>query len=109
MRVWWVATTATPSIASPSARDYRDAFIIKAKGRSMEPKIFEGDLVIVRKSPEFINGNYVCVNNCTHVRRKSWTRKYAIPGFGLQRLIARAKSQEVRSASPRTLPDQTSA
>jgi repressor LexA len=42
----------------------RDAFIVKAKGRSMEPKILEGDLVIAQRTVEFVDGKvYVCVND----------------------------------------------
>ncbi len=41
-----------------------DAFLVKAKGKSMFPKINEGDLVIARKSTFADNGNIVvCVNN----------------------------------------------
>ena len=41
-----------------------DAFMVKAKGKSMEPKIFDGDLVIARKTSRQENGKlYVCVNN----------------------------------------------
>lgn len=40
-----------------------EAFIVKAKGKSMEPKIHDGDLVIARKTnfPEY-GKVYVCVN-----------------------------------------------
>jgi repressor LexA len=41
-----------------------DAFLVKARGDSMEPKIKNGDLVIVKKSAAADNGNIiVCVNN----------------------------------------------
>ncbi len=41
-----------------------DAFLVKAKGDSMEPKIKNGDLVIVKKSETPDDGNMVvCVNN----------------------------------------------
>ena len=42
-----------------------EAFIVKAKGRSMEPKISEGDLVIARKGvADYVDGRiYVCVND----------------------------------------------
>lgn len=41
-----------------------DAFMVKAKGRSMEPRIFEGDYVIARKTSIEESGKiYVCVNN----------------------------------------------
>lgn len=41
-----------------------EAFIVKAKGDSMEPKIFEGDLLISRKTREVENGMvYICVND----------------------------------------------
>lgn len=41
-----------------------DAFMVKAKGNSMLPKIHEGDLVIAKKSKNATNGNIVvCVNN----------------------------------------------
>jgi len=40
-----------------------DAFLVKAKGDSMEPKINDGDLVIVKKCREPKNGGIVvCVN-----------------------------------------------
>jgi repressor LexA len=41
-----------------------EGFLVKAKGDSMEPKIHEGDLVMVRKSPEIKDDSVVvCVNN----------------------------------------------
>lgn len=41
-----------------------EAFMVKAKGKSMEPKINEGDLVIARKTSSPENGKvYVLVNN----------------------------------------------
>jgi repressor LexA len=41
-----------------------DAFMVKAKGRSMEPKIYEGDLIISRKTNEILDGKVcVCVND----------------------------------------------
>ncbi len=41
-----------------------DAFLVKARGDSMEPKIHSGDLVIVKKNNMADNGNIVvCVNN----------------------------------------------
>ena len=41
-----------------------EAFMLKAKGNSMEPKIKEGDFVIVRKVSDADNGSIVaCVNN----------------------------------------------
>lgn len=41
-----------------------DAFMVKAKGKSMEPKIYEGDLIIARKTKKPENGKvYVCVND----------------------------------------------
>jgi repressor LexA len=41
-----------------------DAFLVKAKGRSMEPKIHEGDLIIARKTKEILEGKVcVCVND----------------------------------------------
>ena len=37
--------------------------MVKAKGKSMEPRIFEGDYVIARKTQTQENGKvYVCVN-----------------------------------------------
>ncbi|MBN2015777.1 repressor LexA [Candidatus Dojkabacteria bacterium] len=40
-----------------------EAFMVKAKGDSMEPKIHEGDFVIARKGNEAESGNIVvCVN-----------------------------------------------
>lgn len=41
-----------------------EAFLVKARGKSMLPKIHEGDLVITKKSTVADNGNIVvCVNN----------------------------------------------
>ena len=40
-----------------------EAFMVKAKGKSMEPRIFEGDYVIARKTNIEESGKvYVCVN-----------------------------------------------
>lgn len=40
-----------------------EAFMVKAKGRSMEPKLHEGDFVIARKTAKEETGKvYVCVN-----------------------------------------------
>lgn len=41
-----------------------EAFMMRAKGHSMTPRISEGDLVIVRKSTDPVDGRvYVCVND----------------------------------------------
>lgn len=41
-----------------------EGFMVKAKGKSMEPKLFEGDIVIARKARAAENGKvYVCVND----------------------------------------------
>ncbi len=41
-----------------------EAYMVKAKGKSMEPKLYEGDLVIARKAKVAEPGKvYVCVNN----------------------------------------------
>lgn len=41
-----------------------EGFMVRAKGRSMEPKIHEGDLIIARRTAEFANDKvYVCVND----------------------------------------------
>ncbi len=41
-----------------------EAFMMRAKGHSMMPRISEGDLVIARKSSDATDGRvYVCVNN----------------------------------------------
>lgn len=41
-----------------------EAFIVKARGDSMTPRINDGDLVIARRSDQKINGSMVvCVNN----------------------------------------------
>ena len=41
-----------------------EAFMVKAKGDSMAPKINEGDLVIVKKTDDAENGSIVvCINN----------------------------------------------
>jgi repressor LexA len=51
---------STKILGFPSA----DAFLVKAKGDSMEPKIKNGDIVIAKKGDLPENGNIVvCVNN----------------------------------------------
>ncbi len=41
-----------------------EAFMVKARGKSMEPKISEGDLVIARKTNEKLDGRVcVCIND----------------------------------------------
>ena len=51
---------STKILGFPSA----DAFLVRAKGDSMEPKIKSGDLVIVNKNNKPVDGNIVvCVNN----------------------------------------------
>jgi len=41
-----------------------EAFMVKAKGHSMKPRINEGDFVIARRGAEFFDGRiYVCVND----------------------------------------------
>ena len=51
---------STKILGFPSA----DAFLVRAKGDSMEPKIKNGDLVIVNKKNKPADGNIVvCVNN----------------------------------------------
>ena len=41
-----------------------EAFMVKAKGHSMTPRINEGDLVIARRGAELFDGRiYVCVND----------------------------------------------
>jgi len=41
-----------------------EAFMLKAKGKSMEPKIHEGDLIILRRTNEAKDGKiYACVND----------------------------------------------
>jgi len=41
-----------------------EAFIVEAKGNSMEPKIFEGDLLIVRKDQNPSEGEIIlCIHN----------------------------------------------
>jgi len=41
-----------------------EAFLVKAKGDSMSPKIHEGDLVIAKKTSDADNGSMVvCINN----------------------------------------------
>lgn len=49
----------------------REAFMIKAKGDSMEPKICEGDLVIARKADVADSGSIVvCVNDGEAIIKK---------------------------------------
>jgi repressor LexA len=62
----------------------RDAFLVRAKGRSMEPKILEGDLVIAQRSRELVDGRvYVCVNDqeCLIKRVRSAGRGYILESF----------------------------
>lgn len=41
-----------------------EAFIVEAKGKSMEPRIYEGDFVIAQRTCNLENGKvYVCINN----------------------------------------------
>ena len=48
-----------------------DAFMVKAKGSSMAPKINEGDLVIARKSSKVSKGTIaVCINNGEAIIKK---------------------------------------
>lgn len=48
-----------------------EAFLVKARGKSMLPKIHEGDLVIARKSSRADNGNIVvCVNKGEAIIKK---------------------------------------
>lgn len=49
----------------------KDAFIVKAKGDSMEPKISAGDLVIAQKKKQAENGDLVvCVNDEAAIIKK---------------------------------------
>ncbi len=51
---------ATRLLTFPST----EAFLVKAKGDSMSPRIMDGDLVIARQCKEVVNGKIVvCVNN----------------------------------------------
>lgn len=53
-----------------------EAFMIKAKGKSMEPQIYDGDLVIARKTSHAENGKvYVCVND-----GETLIKKYQVDG-----------------------------
>jgi len=48
-----------------------EAFIVEAKGKSMEPRIHEGAYVIARKTSHLENGKvYVCVNNGLAIIKK---------------------------------------
>lgn len=48
-----------------------DAFMVKAKGKSMEPKIYENDFIIVRKTNAADSGNIVvCVNDGEAIIKK---------------------------------------
>lgn len=41
-----------------------EGFMVKAKGKSMEPKLYEGDMIIARKTSVPENGKvFVCVND----------------------------------------------
>ena len=48
-----------------------EAFMVKAKGKSMEPRIFEGDFIIARRTNIEESGKvYVCVNDGQAVVKK---------------------------------------
>lgn len=48
-----------------------DAFMVKAKGDSMEPKIHEGDILIAQKASNVLSGmTYVCVNDGKTIIKK---------------------------------------
>lgn len=54
-----------------------DAFLVKAKGDSMKPKINEGDLVVARKTNTPENGStVVCVNNGETLVKKIQKEKH---------------------------------
>lgn len=52
-----------------------DAFLVKAKGKSMEPKIHENDLVIVEKTKQVNNGDIVVCVNKEEVLIKKYTKE----------------------------------
>jgi repressor LexA len=53
-----------------------EAFMVKAKGESMLPKIHDGDLVIARKSKSAENGDIVvCINNSEALIKKIHNEK----------------------------------
>jgi repressor LexA len=48
-----------------------EAFMVEAKGNSMEPRIYNGDYVIARKTSHIENGKvYVCVNEGKAIIKK---------------------------------------
>lgn len=49
----------------------KDAFMVRAKGDSMKPKINDRDLVIAKKTHDWVSGNIVvCVNNEVAIIKK---------------------------------------
>jgi len=49
----------------------KDAFMVRAKGDSMKPKINDKDLVIAKKTRDWVSGNIVvCVNNEVAIIKK---------------------------------------
>ncbi|MFH1543171.1 MAG: S24 family peptidase [Patescibacteria group bacterium] len=56
-----------------------DAFLVKAKGDSMSPKINEGDIIIAKKSDDADSGSLVvCVNNGQALIKKYQPEKNGI-------------------------------
>lgn len=53
----------------------KDAFMVKAKGDSMSPKIHEGDLVIAKKSKTAKNGDLVVCSNDGEVLIKRFDKE----------------------------------
>ncbi len=51
----------TVSKSSISGYDIRDFFYLKVKGDSMEPRLYEGDLVLVRRQSSVDSGSYAVV------------------------------------------------
>ncbi len=53
--------TETVSASSLAGFDVNDFFYLKVKGDSMEPRLYEGDLVLVRRQSSVDSGNYAVV------------------------------------------------
>jgi SOS-response transcriptional repressor LexA len=59
------------TIAMLGVKDINTCFFVRAKGNSMEPKIQDGDLVLIKQQPSYDPSDYVFVlhNNLPKLKR----------------------------------------
>jgi repressor LexA len=59
------------TIAMLGVKDVNNCFFVRAKGNSMEPKIQDGDLVLIKQQPSYDPSDYVFVlhNNLPKLKR----------------------------------------